>query len=275
MLESTFRPGLLTGKTAFVAGGTSGINLGIAEAFARYGAHVAVMSRNQQKVDAAVAHLSQWDSKACGYAADVRDYAAVEKALQDFHAKAGDIDIVLSGAAGNFLAPAAQLSANAFRTVVEIDLLGTFHVLRAAYALLRKPGASLINISAPQSTTVSFGQVHAAAAKAGVDMVTRSLAVEWGAEGVRVNAIVPGPIDGTEGMARLAPTPAARKAVQASCPLGKFGSTEDVAGLALFLASDAGQYMTGTVTYCDGGQVLTMAGALSPAAVQQMLAQGA
>ncbi|TVS11496.1 MAG: SDR family oxidoreductase [Gammaproteobacteria bacterium] len=275
MLESTFRTGLLNGKTAFVAGGTSGINLGIAEAFARYGARVAVMSRKQQKVDDAVAHLAQWDEHACGYAADVREYAAVEQALGDFHTKVGAIDIVVSGAAGNFLAPASQLSANAFRTVVEIDLLGTFHVMRAAYALLRKPGASLINISAPQSTTVSFGQVHASAAKAGVDMVTKSLAVEWGAEGVRVNAIVPGPIDDTEGMARLAPTPAARKAVQASCPLGKFGGIEDIAGLALFLASDAGQYMTGTVTYCDGGQVLTMAGALSPSAVQQMLAQGA
>lgn len=275
MLESTFRPGLLTGKTAFVAGGTSGINLGIAEAFARYGARVAVMSRNQQKVDDAVDYLTQWDTQACGYAADVREYAVVEEALREFHARVGDIDIVVSGAAGNFLAPASQLSSNAFRTVVEIDLLGTFHVMRAAYALLRKPGASLINISAPQSTTVSFGQVHASAAKAGVDMVTRSLAVEWGADGVRVNAIVPGPIDGTEGMARLAPTAAARKAVEASCPLGKFGSVEDIAGLAVFLASDAGRYMTGTVTYCDGGQVLTMAGALSPATVKQMLSQSA
>ncbi|MCC5868052.1 MAG: SDR family oxidoreductase [Gammaproteobacteria bacterium] len=272
MLESTFRSGLLAGKNAFVAGGTSGINLGIAEAFARYGARVAVMSRNQLKVDDAITHLSQWDKRAIGYVADVRDYAAVERALQNFHTNAGEIDLVVSGAAGNFLAPAAEMSANAFRTVVEIDLLGTFNVLRAAYALLRKPGASLISISAPQSTIVSYGQVHAAAAKAGVDMVTRSLAVEWGADGIRVNAIVPGPIDGMEGMARLAPTPAARKAVRASCPLGKFGNTEDVAGLALFLASDAGRYMTGTVTYCDGGQVLTMAGTLTPAAVKRMLA---
>ncbi|MFO1393350.1 MAG: SDR family oxidoreductase [Steroidobacteraceae bacterium] len=271
---SIFVPGFLAGRNAFVAGGTSGINLAIAEALAGAGARVAVLSRQQEKVDAAVARLSAIHP-ALGYAADVREYAGVEAALAAFHSAAGPIDIVVSGAAGNFVAPAAGISSKGFRTVLEIDLLGTFNVLRASYPLLRKPGASLISISAPQSTAVSFGQAHVSAAKAGIDMLTRCLAVEWGAEGVRVNAIVPGPIDDTEGMARLAPTPAVRKALERAVPLGHFGKKDDVADLALFLASDAAKYMTGTVTYCDGGQVLTMGGALSPAALQQLLSEGA
>ena len=270
---SIFVPEFLKGKSALVAGGTSGINLAIAEAYVRAGARVAVLSRKQEKVDAAVAHLARFGT-ASGYAADVREYAAVEAALKAFHEVAGPIDIVVSGAAGNFVAPATGISSNGFRTVLEIDLLGTFHVLRASFDLLRKPGASLISISAPQSTAVSFGQSHVSAAKAGIDMLTRCLAVEWGAEGVRVNAIVPGPIEDTEGMARLAPTPAVRRAFERTVPLGRFGTKQDVANLALFMASGAAQYMTGTVTYCDGGQVLTMGGAMSPAAMQQLLTQG-
>lgn len=273
MLERIFSKNLLQGRRAFIAGGTSGINLAIAEACARFGATVAVLSRSEEKVQSAVAQLRQWNPDAVGYSADVRDFGAVEAALQAFRDTAGEIDIVVSGAAGNFLAPAAQLSANAFRTVVEIDLLGTFHVLRAAYPMLRRPGASLLSISAPQSTAASFGQAHAAAAKAGIDMLTRSLAVEWGSDGIRVNALVPGPIDGTEGMARLAPTPEARRLVEASCPLGHFGTTDDIAALALFMLSDAARYMTGTVTYCDGGQVLTMGGTFSAKAVSALAAR--
>jgi NAD(P)-dependent dehydrogenase (short-subunit alcohol dehydrogenase family) len=270
---NAFAPGLLAGKSAFVAGGTSGINLAIAEALVGAGARVAVLSRSQEKVDAAVGRLEA-HGEASGYAADVRDFAAVDAALAAFHEAAGPIDIVVSGAAGNFVAPAASISSNGFRSVLEIDLLGTFHVLKAAYARLRKPGASLISISAPQSTAPAWGQAHVSAAKAGIDMLTRCLALEWGVEGVRVNAIVPGPIDDTEGMARLAPTPAIRRAMERAVPLGRFGSTLDVANLALFMASDAAAYMTGTVTYCDGGQVLTMGGALSPSALQQMLSGG-
>jgi NAD(P)-dependent dehydrogenase (short-subunit alcohol dehydrogenase family) len=259
---SIFVPRLLEGRNAFVAGGTSGINLAIAEALVMAGARVAVLSRRQDKVDAAVAQLSR-HGPASGYAADVRDFAAVDAALGAFHSLAGAIGIVVSGAAGNFVAPASGISSNGFRTVLEIDLLGTFNVLRASYPLLRKPGASLISISAPQSTAVSTGQAHVSAAKAGIDMLTRCLAVEWGPEGVRVNAIVPGPIDDTEGMARLAPTPEVRRAFERSCPLGRFGTKQEIANLALFMASDAASYMTGTVTYCDGGQVLTMGGAMA------------
>jgi NAD(P)-dependent dehydrogenase (short-subunit alcohol dehydrogenase family) len=269
-----FAPGLLKGRNAFVSGGTSGINLAIAEAFARAGATVGVMSRNGEKVESARAQLAAV-GPAHGFAADVRDYAAVEAALRSFADVAGPIDIVVSGAAGNFLAPAKGISSNGFRTVLEIDLLGSFHVYRAAYAFLRKPGASLISISAPQSTEPAFGQSHVSAAKAGVDMLTRSLAVEWGADGIRSNCIVPGPIDDTEGMARLSPTPAIRKAIERSIPLRRFGTKEEVAAMAVFVASDAASYVSGSILYCDGGQTLTAGGALSPAAVEDMFKQGA
>lgn len=255
---TTFVPDLLEGKTAFVAGGTSGINLGIATALGQYGAQVAVLSRRQEKVDAAVQALTASGGRAVGFTGDVRDYAAVERALAGAAASLGGaLDIVISGAAGNFMAPAAELSANGFKAVVDIDLLGTFNVLRAAYAVLRKPGASIVNISAPQSTEAYWGQAHVSAAKAGVDMLTRSLAVEWGPDGIRVNAIVPGPIVGTEGMARLAPDAEVRASWERANPLRRFGTPADIANAALFLCSDAASYVTGAILYCDGGQVLS------------------
>ena len=255
---TTFLPDLLAGRTAFVAGGTSGINLAIARALARHGARVSVFSRSQARVDAAVEELSAIGPDASGFAGDVREYAVVERSLaRAAELGGGAIDIVVSGAAGNFVAPAAELSPNGFKAVVDIDLLGTFNVLRAAHGVLRKPGASLINISAPQSTEAYWGQVHVSAAKAGVDMVTRSLAVEWGEEGIRVNAIVPGPIRDTEGMARLAPDAALRASWERANPLRRFGTGDDIANVALFLCSDAASYVNGAIIYCDGGQVLS------------------
>ncbi len=255
--HQVFRENLLMGKTAFIAGGTSGINLEIAHTFARFGARVAVLSRKPEKVDAAVAALKAHGGEVSGHAADVREYEAVDAALQRAKVLHGAIDIVVSGAAGNFVAPAAGLSANGFRSVVEIDLLGTFNVFRASYGVLAKPGASLIAISAPQSTHPFWGQSHVCAAKAGVDMLAKCLAAEWGCEGIRVNAIVPGPIEGTEGMQRLAPTPEIYREVVARVPLRRFGQKSEVADMALFLSSPAAAYVTGGIFNCDGGQTLT------------------
>ena len=237
-------------STVFVAGGTSGINLGIARAFAAAGARTGVASRSREKVDAAVAGLGPG---ALGYAFDVRDAEAVSGALAAFAAEAGPIDVLVSGAAGNFPAAAKDLSPNGFKAVVDIDLLGTFHVMRAAYPHMRRPGGSIINISAPQARVPMAMQIHVCAAKAGVDMVTRCLAIEWGPEGLRVNGVVPGPIDGTEGMARLAPTEAARAAVAASVPMRRFGSPQDVADVCLWLGSPAAAYVSGSIVLADGG----------------------
>ena len=256
--------------TVFVAGGTSGINLGIAEAFATAGARVAVMSRSKEKVDAAVTRLQALGAQATGGAADVRDPEATSAVLQLAHAVFGDIDVLVSGAAGNFPAAALDMSPNAFRSVVDIDLLGSYHVLRAAYPLLRKPGAVVINVSAPQAFLPMALQSHVCAAKAGVDMMTRVLAIEWGRDGIRINSVVPGAIEGTEGMERLFPMPEARQVVLSTVPAARWGQPRDVANVCLFLASPLADYVTGVVLPADGGWSLGGAIAAMTASTAQL-----
>jgi NAD(P)-dependent dehydrogenase (short-subunit alcohol dehydrogenase family) len=195
-----------------------------------------------------------------GLSADVRDYAALETVFKKTREDYGEIDVVICGAAGNFPAPAIGMSANAFKAVVDIDLLGTFNTCRAAFEHLRKPGASVINISAPQALAPMLFQSHVCAAKAGVDMITRTLAMEWGPMGVRVNSIVPGPTADTEGMRRLAQSPGSAEKLKQFVPLKRFGTKEELADLALFLCSDAAAYITGAVMLCDGGQSLVGSG---------------
>lgn len=245
-----------TGATVVVIGGTSGINRGIAEAFARHGARVAVASRNPQKVADTVTALQGLGAEAMGFVADVRDFDAVVAGFAEVAAAFGAIDVLVSGAAGNFPALAEKMSPNGFKSVVDIDLLGTYHVLRAAHPHLRRPGASIINISAPQAVLGMVGQAHVCAAKAGVDMITRTLALEWGVEGIRINSVIPGPIDGTEGMRRLAPTPEIHNACRNSVPLRRMGVPEDVANACLFLASPLASYVHGVVLPVDGGWLL-------------------
>jgi NAD(P)-dependent dehydrogenase (short-subunit alcohol dehydrogenase family) len=238
---------------AFVAGGTSGINLEIARRYARAGATVAVLSRKQDKVDAAITLIAEEGGRAIGFAADVRSFEAVEAALRQTAEQLGPIDIVLSGAAGNFPAAILGMSANAFKAVVDIDLLGTFNVFRASYAYLNRPGASLLAITAGQAVHPMMFQAHVCAAKAGVNMLTKVLAMEWGPSGVRANAISPGPIADTEGMARLAPTEENMAAVRNRLALRDLGTKTDIAEAALFLASDSARYITGTILNVDGG----------------------
>ncbi|QOZ26669.1 SDR family oxidoreductase [Bradyrhizobium sp. CCBAU 51753] len=243
----------LQGKVAFVAGASGGINLAIGRALANAGASIAIVSRSQERISQAARNLLADGHEAIGLVADVRDYGPVESALAQTVERFGNIDIVVSGAAGNFLAPAMGMSANAFRTVVDIDLIGTFNVLRAAFPYLRRPGASLISITAPQGATPSMFQAHACAAKAGINMLTKCLAMEWGPAGIRVNAISPGPIADTVGMARLAPTAELEAQAKKRIPLRDYGTKEDVANVAVFLASDLASYITGAILNCDGG----------------------
>ncbi len=244
------------GRHVFVAGGSSGINLAIADAFAQAGAQVAIASRSAERIAGALAQLRAHGGQAEGYSADVRDAEAIEAALRAAHERFGPIDTLVSGAAGNFVAPALGMSPKGFKTVVDIDLLGGFNVVRAAHAFLRKPGASVLNISAPQAANPTKLQAHVCAAKAGLDMMVRVLAMEWGADGIRVNSLVPGPIAGTEGMKRLAPDAAAEQRVVSSVPLGRMGSTQEIANMALVLASPLASYVTGAILNVDGGSSL-------------------
>lgn len=251
-----FREQAFAGKVIFVAGGSSGINLGIGQRFAELGAKVGLISRSQERVSAAAETILATGGTAMGLEADVRDYDAVNAAFAKVHEAYGEIDFVISGAAGNFLSPVLGMSANAFKTVIDIDLLGTFNVLRASFAHIRKPGASLISITAGQGVRPLMFQAHAGAAKAGINNLTQTLAMEWGPAGVRVNAIAPGPIGDTEGMARLTPSAEATAAMKGKIPLRDYGSKRDVADMAVFLCSDNARYVTGAVFDCDGGSVL-------------------
>jgi NAD(P)-dependent dehydrogenase (short-subunit alcohol dehydrogenase family) len=250
---ATFKNKLLQGKTAFVAGASSGINLQIATRLAQEGAAVTIISRSPDKIEAAAAGIREKGGKCIGIAQDVRDHDGVGAAFAKSVAAHGPIDVLVSGAAGNFVAPFNGISYNGFRAVIDLALVGAFNVLLHGVPHLRKPGASVITISAPQALHPYPLQAHVNAAKAGADMMIKTLAIEWGGEGVRVNSIIPGPIADTEGMARLAPTPEAMEKSAKGTPLRRLGTKDEVADLALFLCSDAAAYITGAIIPCDGG----------------------
>jgi peroxisomal 2,4-dienoyl-CoA reductase len=253
-MKSVFRDDILAGKVAFVTGGGSGICFGITRALMAHGARAVIVSRKPDRLVAASKQLTEQTGREClGIAADVRDPKAVEAAIAQTLEKLDGLDIVVNGAAGNFLAPAAQLSYNGFKTVLDIDALGTFNVCRAAFdARLRDHGGKIINVSATLHYAGTPLQIHASAAKAAVDAVTRTLALEWGRLGIRVNGIAPGPIADTEGMARLAPGDA-KERLEAGIPIGRFGTIDEIANVALFLASDAGSLLHGETIVADGG----------------------
>lgn len=265
-LETSLYDG--AGKTVLVSGGTSGINRGIARAFAQSGANVYVLSRSADKVSDTVAELSALGADAAGMPADVRDAEQINAAFADCAARFGKIDVVVSGAAGNFAALAKDISSNGFRAVLEIDVLGTHHVMLASYEYLRRPGV-ILNISAAAALRPMIGQAHVCAAKAGVDQITRTLALEWGPEGIRVNSVLPGPIEDTEGFRRLAPTPEIKAQRLAGVPLRRAATSAEVADLCLFLASDRASYITGAVIPIDGGATLTVAADLLAAALSK------
>jgi NAD(P)-dependent dehydrogenase (short-subunit alcohol dehydrogenase family) len=211
-----------------------------------------VASRSQDKVDARSARLSRPMRPAHGFSLDVREPQGRGRRARVVRAETRQIDVLVSGPRATFRGR-GELSPNGFKAVVDIDLLGTFNVMRAACPHLAKPGASVISIPAPQAIVPMAMQVHVCAAKAGVDMITKTLALEWGAEGVRINSVIPGPIDGTEGMARLAPDESARRGVIEGVPMRRMGTPQDIADACLFLASDAARYITGAVLPVDGG----------------------
>lgn len=259
---SIFKDDILKGKTALITGGGTGICKGIATVFSGHGANVAITSRKQENLDAARDEIQEaTGGKVFAQAADVRKPEEMESVVANTVEEFGGIDILINGAAGNFPCPVSQLSYNGFRTVIDIDLQGTFNATRICFphlmAAAEKHGnANVICISATlQYTGVPF-QAHVSAAKAGIDAFTRTIANEWGPLGIRCNCVSPGPIGDTEGMRRLAPTPEALERAVKHVPLKRFGTIREIADSCLFLVSDAAQYITGAILVVDGGQWL-------------------
>jgi 2,4-dienoyl-CoA reductase [(3E)-enoyl-CoA-producing], peroxisomal len=251
-----FVEGILNGRVAFVTGGGTGITGGVARAFAEAGAAVALVSRKMDHLQPAAEAINKAGGKALAVAADVRQPEEVERAIAQTIEQFGKIDIVVNGAAGNFLCKAEDLSPNGFGTVVDIDTKGTFNVCRGAFAQLKEHRGQILNISATLHYLGTPMQIHVSAAKAGVDALTRNLAVEWGRYGIRVNGIAPGPIEDTEGMKRLVPEPVKERLLK-GVPLGRFGRIADIEKAAVFLCSDAASFINGVTLVVDGGHWLT------------------
>ncbi|WOL03366.1 peroxisomal 2,4-dienoyl-CoA reductase [Canna indica] len=261
-MESPFNADVLKGKVALVTGGGSGIGFEISTQFGRHGAAVAIMGRRRQVLDSAVAALRSEGIRAIGLEGDVRKKEDAARVLEETFKHFGKLDILVNGAAGNFLASPEDLSPNAFRTVIEIDSVGTYTMCHEALKYLKKGGQGkgpakgglILNISATLHYTASWYQIHVSAAKAAVDSITRSLALEWGTDyDIRVNGIAPGPIGDTPGMRKLAPEEMQNKYNEHTRPLYKLGERWDIAMAAIYLASEAGKYVNGTTLVVDGG----------------------
>jgi peroxisomal 2,4-dienoyl-CoA reductase len=261
-VTTVFRPGLLSGQVALITGGGTGIGYGIAEILVELGARVVLASRKADRLAAAVEKLG---ASASAEALDVRDADAVKAAVGRVAATHGRIDVLVNNAAGNFYAPSETLSPNAWRSVVEIDLFGTFFCSQAVAPVMRAAGGGrIVNISMTLHYRGWPQMAHATAAKAGVDALTRTLAVEWAPSKIRVNAIAPGPIP-TEGVRKAFTQPAGGTPVDVimdeharrNIPLGRWGTPADIGNMVAYLASPAGDWITGSIFVVDGGEWLS------------------
>jgi peroxisomal 2,4-dienoyl-CoA reductase len=259
-----FQRDLLEGQVALVTGGGTGIGLGIAAELARYGAAVAVSSRRMIHLEPAVERLREMGAQAVAIQANVRDPDSVGAMVRRTVEELGRIDILVNNAAGNFYAPSADLTPKGWRAVVETDLYGTFFGSQAVHPIMRGQGGGKI-IST--SMTLHYRgwplMAHATAAKAGVDALTRTLAVEWARDNITVNAIAPGPIL-TEGVRKAFTPPEGHEEavsiderLKAQIPLGRLGTPEDIGNMVVYLASPAGSWITGSIFVVDGGSWLS------------------
>lgn len=276
-MQSPFKGDILKGRVALITGGGSGIGFEISTQFGKHGASVAIMGRRKPVLDSAIFALQSLGIQAVGFEGDVRKPEDAKRVVESTVKHFGRLDILVNAAAGNFLVSAEDLSPNGFRTVMDIDSVGTFTMCHAALKYLKKggpgrnssAGGSILNISATLHYTASWYQIHVSAAKAAVDATTRNLALEWGTDyDIRVNGIAPGPIEDTPGMSKLAPDEITSKARE-YMPLYKLGEKWDIAMAALYLTSDAGKYVNGTILVVDGGLWLSRPRHLPKEAVKE------
>lgn len=277
-MESPFKADILKGKVALITGGGSGIGFEISTQFGKHGASIAIMGRRKQVLDDAVSALEGLGIPAIGLVGDVRKLEDARRVVESTFNHFGKIDILVNAAAGNFLVSAEDLSPNGFRTVLDIDSVGTFTMCHESLKYLKKggpgrsmtSGGTILNISATLHYTASWYQIHVSAAKAAVDATTRNLALEWGTDyDIRVNGIAPGPISDTTGMSKLAPKEISYE-LREQMPLFKIGEKWDIAMAALYLVSDSGKYVNGTTIPVDGGLWLSRPRHLPKEAVRQV-----
>jgi NAD(P)-dependent dehydrogenase (short-subunit alcohol dehydrogenase family) len=260
-----FRSGLLEKKRILITGGGTGLGKGMAQRFLSLGATVYICGRRQEVLASAERELKEATGGPIhGMRCDVRSAEAVEL-MVDAIWKHGPLDVLVNNAAGNFLARTEDLSPRAFEAVIGIVLMGTIHVTLACGRRWLKAGdpGTVLNITTTYTRTGSAYVVPSAAAKAGVEALTRSLAVEWGNRGIRMNAIAPGPVPTEGAFSRLLPRPELEELAKQRNPMGRFGTVEELANLAAFLVSDGCGYINGEVIAMDGGEWLQGAGEFS------------
>jgi 2,4-dienoyl-CoA reductase [(3E)-enoyl-CoA-producing], peroxisomal len=256
-----FRPDVLAGRVALVTGGGTGIGCGIAGALAAAGAEVAIASRKPEHLEPAAQELRSRGARVSAVEVNVREPESVARMMDRVSQQHGRLDILVNNAAGNFYAPSATLSPNGWRAVVETDLHGTFYCCQAAYPLMKAQGAGrIVSISMTLHYRGWPLMAHATAAKAGVDALTRTLALEWAGDRITVNAVAPGPIP-TEGVKQAFTHPGAdapdlfgmEKYAAGAIPLGRWGTPEDIGQMVTYLVSPAGDWITGAIMVVDGG----------------------
>ncbi len=260
-----FDKGLLKGKNIIVTGGGTGLGKSMATRFAELGANLVITSRREDVINDAAKELRKLKGKVIAIPCDVRDPDQVELMVEQTVKGLGSIDILLNNAAGNFISPTEKLSPNAFKTVIDIVLNGTFHCTQAAGKVMRKNKSGIIlNIVTTYAWTGSGYVVPSACAKAGVLAMTRSLAVEWAKYGIRTVAIAPGPFPTKGAWSRLAPPGLGiEKKMKARVPLKRVGEHIELANLASYLVSDQASYINGEVVTIDGGEWLQGAGEMN------------
>lgn len=259
---SIFRSDLFAGRAALITGGGTGLGYAIAETFVRLGGAVALASRKAEHVEPAAERLRATGGRAMAVLTDVRNPEAVRESVRQVADELGRIDVLVNNAAGNFYAPSAELTPNGWRAVVETDLYGTFFCSQAVHPIMKAQGGGrIISISMTLHYRGWPQMAHATAAKAGVDALTRTLALEWAPDRITVNAVAPGPIP-TEGATRAFQAgasgdgPSLDDAMRRTIPLGRMGRPDEIGAMVAYLASPAAEWITGSIFVVDGGSSL-------------------
>jgi len=254
MFQSVFRPALFAGQVVVVTGGGSGIGRCIAHELAALGADVALVGRNAQKLRSVQDELAQQGAQASSHSCDIRDEAAVKAVVQEILTRHGRIDALVNNAGGQYLSPLASISAKGWQAVLDTNLTGGFLMARECYAQhMARQGGSIVNMVADMWGSMP-GMGHSGAARAGMVSFTETAAVEWAAQGVRVNAIAPGYI-ASSGMDHYPPEAAAMlRKMPATVPAGRFGNEAEVSAAVVFLLSPAASFISGTVLRVDGAR---------------------